>query len=306
MPTKIPFGQNKKVLDAISKANCAFIVFPDCFIERVLIQELETKFTKVYGPDLSIGWIEDNILSPGLFGSSGPFLVLESDKVNTKVKNFLIESDLASSLGEENKVLFFTHKKINDKKLAKAVDQIVYEGPKFWEMNKYVDVLADFFKIPLSPQVKNYISGAVEANAENYYNALMVISSYKTQGEIGLDLVKKLIRPQHLNNFDLADLFNSKNMKRFFLSLLLIENDYDVYRSFFSFIQGHIMKLMDTGYTAAKARPSKYDQAIINASRHWDKAELNLYLELFTHFEILSKQKSEWLRDEIRAQYLKS
>jgi DNA polymerase III delta subunit len=311
MPTKpthakIPFGQNAKVLEALKQSRCAIVTFPDCFMERVVIQTLEDKYTKAYGPDLTIGWLEDNVISPGLFGSTGPYLILESDKMNAKVKTFLAEADLENTLASDNQLLFFTHKKIADKSLTGAINQVTYEGPKFWEMNKYVDVLADFFNLSLNPQVKNYITNAVEGTAENYYNALMIISSYKTQGDISIDLVKKLIRPQHLNNFDLADLFNAKNMKRFFISLLVIENDYDVYRTFFSFIQGHIVKMMDTGYTASKKKLSKYDQSIVNASRRWSREELNHYLELFAHFEILSKQRNDWLRDEIRLNYLKS
>ncbi|EQC51453.1 hypothetical protein [Bacteriovorax sp. DB6_IX] len=310
MPTKkknlkIPFGQNAKVLTEIEQSTIALFQFPDCFVERIIIQSLEKDFTKVYGPDLTIGWIEDNLLSPSLFGSSGPYIVLESDKLNAKVKTYLSELDFDHYLGGDNKIFFFSNKKINDKAFTKVLDQVTYEGPKFWEMNKYVDVIADFFQIKLNAQVKNYISNTVEASAENYYNALMVISAYKDQGEITIDLVKKLIRPQHLNNFELADLFNGKNMKRFFISLLLIENDYDVYRSFFSFIQGHIIKIIDPGYSASKAKLSKYDQGIINASRGWKKDELINYLELFTKLEILAKQRSEWLRDEIRLSYLK-
>lgn len=303
--TKVPFGQNDKVLAAIKKSRASFVIFPDCFVERVIIQSLEATYTKAYGPDLTVGWIEDNILSPGLFGSTGPCVVLESDKINVKVKKFLIEADLSNTLPEDTKLLLFSNKKIADKELAKSLDSIQYEAPRFWEMNKYVDVLADFFEIKLIPQVRNYLVNSLEPTAESYYNALMILSAHKSDGIISFETVKGLIRAQHLDNFAQADLFNTKNMKRFFLSLLVIENDYEVYRSFFSFIQGHILKMLDPGYASAKKKPSKYDLSLENAARRWRPEELLSYMELFTELEILSKQKSDWLRDEIRKNYLK-
>lgn len=300
--TKIPFGQTDKVIAAIKNKNACFVFFPDCFVERIVIDSIASDFKKVYGPELTIGWFEDNFMSPGLFGGEGPYLVLESDKLTTKVKDFLTET----TLPDDNRIIFFSHKKMNDKKIFKVIDQITYEGPRFWEMNKYIDVLADFFKVRLNPQVKNYLTQALEPEAASYYNALMILSAYSDQGDLSIDLVKSLIRQKHLDNFSQADLFNSKNLKRLFMALLVIENDYDIYRGFFSFIQGHILKLMDSSYASQKARPSKYDQGIISASRRWSREELTEYLELFSNLEIMSKQRSVWLRDEIRKLYLAS
>ncbi|EQC45607.1 hypothetical protein M900_2152 [Bacteriovorax sp. Seq25_V] len=299
MPSKISFKNLDKIKQSIPKSGAVLIEFPDCFLERIFIDKVEKDYKKVFGVDIDRDWIENELLSIGLFGSDGPYLCLLSEQLNPKVREKLKEVEIPDDVN----IIFSTHQKFSDKELVKKFEHIVVEGPKFWEMSDYFDVLAKFFNVKLSFDIKDHLITSLEPTAYEYYNALMNLSSYRPE-ELNLNLVKTLIKQKHLDNFQLADLFNSKNLKRFYLSLLIIENDFDLYRGFFSFLQGHLVKIIDPSYMSGKAKLSKYDQGISLASKKWSKDEIADYLVKFGKYELMCKQKSEWFRDELRKEFL--
>ena len=299
MPSKISFKALDKIKASIPKSGALFIEFPDCFLERIFIDRVEKDYKKVFAIDIDRDWIENELLSIGLFGSEGPFLCLLSEQLHAKVKDRLKEVEIPADVN----IIFSTHQKIADKELLKKFEHIHVEGPKFWEMSDYFDVLAKFFNVKLSFEIKDHLITSLEPNAYEYYNALMNLSSYKPE-ELNLGLVRTLVKQKHLDNFQLADFFNSKNLKRFYLSLLIIENDFDLYRGFFSFLQGHLVKTIDPSYMSGKAKLSKYDQGISLASKKWSKSEITDYLVRFGKYELMCKQKNEWFRDELRKEFL--
>ena len=301
MPSKkISFGDSTSLVKATKEENICFVQFPDCFVERVLLDELGQGFQKQYAASLTIMWLEDNVLSPGLFGPSGPVLVLDAEQLPKNVQTFLEET----TFPEDAKIIFSSSKKIKNKALEKKFLFIISEGPKFWAMNEYVDFLAQSFGMKLGKEIVSHLLSVLSGTPESFYNAIMILSAYP-KNEINLDLVKSIFRPSKLDNFALSDLFNVGNMKRVYLSLLLIEDDFDSYRNFFSFIQGHIIKIMDPSYSSGKKKLSKYDQGILSASKRWTRTDLTRKLKEFSELEILSKQKSRWLRDELRKGYLR-
>jgi hypothetical protein len=302
MPSKkIAYKDLKQLQNQVLEKKSFVCHFPDSFSLRVLLEQIEDKgFTKMSGEDLTTMWIDNNILSPGLFGSIGPVIVLNSEKINKKVQDYLAEVEIPADACLQ----LFATKKITNKDLLKSFDVVNYEAPNFWAMGDYIDVFAKHFGINVNPQIKTYLTSILPSTAEGYFNALMILSSYKDQ-DIDLNLVKKLFRQSTLDNFALSDLFNTKNLKNLYKGLLVIENDFEAYRSFFSFIQGHIIKVIDPTYSNQKKKLSKYDQAIISASKRWSRVELISLLESFSAFEIMAKQKSPNLRDELRLNYLR-
>ena len=302
MPSKkIAFGKMNVLMTEVGNHPVSFIQFPDCFVERAFLSKLDDSFQKQYGASLTTMWLEDNVLSPGLFGACGPVVVLDCDQLPKQVMDFIEEADFPP----DTKLIFSSSKKIKHKLLEKKYQFITFEPPKFWAMGDYIDFLADFFKLKISRDVTNYLLSILAGTPESFYNAVMILSAYPSN-EINLKLAKSLFKASKIDNFSLADFFNQGNLKRLYLSLLIVEEDFDSYRSFFSFIQGHIIKIMDPSYSAKKSKLSKYDQGIIAASKRLSVANLCTDLEIFSELEILSKQKSRWLRDELRKGYLRS
>ena len=292
-------------------ASVCMIEIPDIFIEKIIIQEVVSTFSdevyeKKYGNELNINWIEDNIYSPGLFSSTNFFLILESDKMPKSVIEKLSEGEL----GQGQKVVFLhvgaPKKALLKNKIFSEAKHIKLNPPKFWENSIYLETFAHFFSFSLSHQSKQHILSCVEGNPQAYFNAISLLSPHIQEGYVDDMKVKSLIRPGFLDNFKLSDFFNSGNVKAVWKSLLVIESDFNEFRSFFAFMQGHILKAMDTSYLASKKKLSKYDQGIKLAERRWSTKQLNHYLSLFSDLEVMAKLKDSFLRDRLRENFLKS
>lgn len=301
------FKQIHSLTKDITTSNDAVIVeFADCFLERIFISSIEDKYKKVYANDLTPEWIEDELFSFGLFGSEGPYLCLLSENLNSRVRDKIKEKYLNDESEPVSQIVFVTSQKINDKFLNHEFPFINVTGPKFWEMSEYFDVLSESLGIRLSLDAKEHLLNSLSPDGESYYAALMVLKSYP-KDQLTLALVRKLFKPKRIDNFMLADYFNQKNLKKIFHQLLLIENDFDSYREFFSFMQGHVLKILDNNYFKDKpSRLNKYDQGISRATTKWTKDELLEILERFGKWEILCKSRSDKFRDELRLKYLNS
>lgn len=307
--SELTFKQVDQLQGLIEDSGIYLIEFADCYLERIFLNKIEGKYKKVYGPELTSDWIENELFSVGLFGSEGPFVCLLSESLSSKFRDKLKEKIKARAENEgifdDIKILFLTNQKFSDKFIIHEFPMISITGPKFWEMADYFDVLAKSLDLSLSREVKDYLLGALVPSAHDFYSSLQILKSYPATS-INLQLVKDLLKVKKLDNFELADFFNQKNMKRIYRQLLLMENDFDSYRDFFTFMQGHIIKIMDTNHLRDKLRLNKYEQGISRATTKWTIEDLKGTLENFLSWEILCKKKSDRLRDELRQKYLES
>lgn len=307
--SEINFKQISQLKEATQDSGIYLIEFADCFLERIFLNQIEGEYKKVYGPELTSDWIENELFSIGLFGNEGPFVCLLSEslpaKFREKLKDKLKTKGDDANIFEGIKMLFITNQKFSDKFIIHEFPYISVTGPKFWEMGEYFDVLAKSLEINLPRDVKDYLLTALVPTAEDYYSSLQILKSYP-ESAINLSLVKELLKVKKLDNFELADFFNQKNLKKVVRQLLLMENDFETFRDFFVFMQGHIVKIMDTTHLKDKARLNKYEQGISRATTRWSSDELKLQLQTFLEWEILCKKKSDGLRDELRMSYLKN
>ena len=313
MPSKkFKYDQLDFLLNEVVDKSEAIILLPDCFIEKIFIEKflakLNIKMIKKSSLELSLDWIENNILSYDMFSDVEGYVFYDLDKLKKKSLEMLSEVDFAVS---QKKIFFTTSASINKSLLKLPLfDSLnIFElmAPKFWETRVYIETFASHYKMPLPNDVVSYISQACEQTPENIFEAVSLLYSFSSDGK-GVDLImaKKTLKVGHIDNFALADMFNQKSMKAFYRSLLMVDNDFQVFRSFFVFIQGHISKVIDPSYLDKKPKHSKYDQGIKGASRKWNQDELISLMRLFTELEILAKSKSISLRDKIRLQYLKN
>lgn len=305
--SEINFKQIDQLISATEDSGIYLIEFADCFLERIFLNQIEGKYKKVYGPELTSDWIENELFSVGLFGNEGPFVCLLSEgltsKFRDKLKDKIKNSEDESNVFEGIKMLFITNQKFSDKFIIHEFPYISVTGPKFWEMGEYFDVLAKSLEISLPRDVKDYLLTALVPTPEDYFSSLQILKSYP-EAAINLSLAKDLLKVKKLDNFELADFFNQKNLKKILRQLLLMENDFETFRDFFVFMQGHIVKIMDTTHLKDKPRLNKYEQGISRATTRWSSEELKSQLKIFLEWEILCKKKSDGLRDELRMSYL--
>ncbi len=307
----IPYLNFDKITSELS-SSVIRIECPDIFIEKMIVDKVSKSLLKKgevekkYAQEVSLNWIEDTVFSPGLFSTTNQFIILEADKLTKSVLEVLGDRDF---IDEQRIILFHVgvlSKALLKNKVFKESHHVKVSPPKFWEAIQYVDTYTKFFDLKLSYQAKQHILQSVDGTANSFFNAISLLAPYAKDGNVSDVEVKRLVRPGFLDNFKLSDAFNSKNIKEVWKSLLLIESDYSEFRTFFSFMQGHIIKIMDTSYMNAKKKLSKYDNGIMAAQRNWSKEDLSFYLSLFSSLEIKAKSKDAFLRDELRSYYLEN
>lgn len=307
----IPYLNFDKITSELSSP-LVRIECPDIFIEKMIVDKIAKflskngDFEKKYAQEVSLNWVEDTVFSPGLFSTTNQFIILEADKLTKNVLEAFGDRDF---IDEQRIVLLHVgvlSKALLKNKVFKESHHVKISPPKFWEAIQYVDTYTKFFDLRLSYQAKQHILQSVDGTASSFFNAISLLAPYAKDGDVSDLEVKRLVRPGFLDNFKLSDAFNSKNLKEVWKSLLLIESDYSEFRTFFSFMQGHIIKIMDTSYMNAKKKLSKYDNGIKSAQRNWSKEDLSYYLSLFSSLEIKAKSKDAFLRDELRSFYLKN
>ena len=120
------------------------------------------------------------------------------------------------------------------------------------------------------------------------------------EGKINIEELKSLVKKERWDFFELIDIFN-ENPKRFFIEILKKQDgNYEWLRALFSFMQGHLSKVLFPEELRLKPKLSKYDQSILVVSEKWSRDEVVKYLRFFSELEILAKSSDELLINKLR------
>ncbi len=276
---------------------CLMRIFKDLLVE-------ERDFDSLWGEDIPLENLTQRIETVGLFGREKDAWVWNVDKASKEFKNYfatLSEESVNISL-----VLAFQKQDPIIKKIKKsyseALNIIEIQAPQFYENERLLGFLASHTSVTLTREVQEYILNSVEGEVFEYLRVLDVVKLYSIER---YDEIKTHFKGQKLDNFKLANYFSRKQFLNFYRELVLCSDDYNSLRSFFSFIQGHIIKLMDCSYANEKSRPSKYDRDIISCSSRWEQSELSRQLNIFSKFEIKAKCRDNSLKQVLKYQYTK-
>lgn len=277
------------------------LTVPDEFISKIICDKLSKQAKKMWPNEFTIDFVEQELLAGGgLFGTSGPYVVIDAQDIKVNA----LESFNHSRHLIEDSIIFITKGRLN-KNFPKDMTSIAVTAPKPWHFGQYLDIFANYFGFKMNPQVKNFIEKSVQDNVADYFNTCHILSHHAdANGQVSLDKARGLVKVRKLDFFEQTDLFNQQNLKRFYLNLLLIEDDFGLYMDFFRSFQGHISKIIDPSYLVAKKSLSKYDRGIQLASKKWGLEELIAIQQKVINFEVLAKSKDLWLRDQIRHEYL--
>lgn len=310
------FKNNPDVLDMRKPGIYALEVF-DPFLERMITFTLKSKCSKLNylsGQELTPDWLSQQFQELDLFSfaeesKQNPnfWFVLNSDEIPRLTRQKIIDNEIDTD--ENFLILSFTKKSTLFEELSKLdhVQSLKMEEPRFWETSKYLGFLETRMGMDIDSGVHQYILDAVENDTQSFVEALSKLRRFSTSWKSNqMGEVKKLIFKSRLDQFQLATIFSKKRKLEFYKSLIQTETDFDSFRSLFAFMQGHLIKLMDTSYIAKKKRPSKYDKEIDTLSKVWDSDELQEELKNFAALEILAKQKSPELHFQLRNNYFHS
>jgi hypothetical protein len=265
--------------------------------DKVLYYKMAGEVTK--------GWIEEEFQTLSLFGNSESFFIHQAHDLHVDLVEQLASADITGRFV----LLSYENELAGWKKLVKEgkISTLVIESPRFWELNKLLDFVCSHLRLPLSYEAKTWMLDALENNLGTFYNSCCLIKlNYPDAKEVSVHDVKELLTLEKLDQFQLASLVARKKNKDFYEKLVALEGDFEKMRGFFSFMQGHLIKMADTSYMAQKPRLTQYDKDLQSTSKLWKSEELMGMVERFNRWELLSKKKDAFLWHEIKNEYLKS
>ncbi|MDA9793208.1 hypothetical protein N9B72_01360 [Bacteriovoracaceae bacterium] len=296
----------------LSKGMYSFSFF-NSFFQKILLdklkvsKQLQGSYRLFTGKDCTREWVENNLMSLSLFGDTDSYIIIRSEEIPKDAIDLLLEQDL--NISERFLVFFFEKECVSSKAIAKnkSITSHNIEEPKFWEFNKLLDFMASIYEIGLSFDVKNLILTTITHNAYEFSNALNILKlNYPDVVEVNLSMAKSVLSINRFDQFELATLVSNKRSSKFYEQVIEIGEDYNLLRSVFSFLQGHLIKIADPSYTEKKARLSKYDKEILASSRLWKQHELTAVVRKFSEYELLAKQKNAYLLQDLKRDCLRS
>lgn len=265
--------------------------------DKVLHYKMASEVTKP--------WIEEEFQALSLFGNTENFFIHQAHDLNADMIDTLVKSDITGRfvlLSFENELTAWK-KLVKDGKIA----TLVIEPPRFWELNKLLDFVCNYLRLPLSYEAKTWMLDALENNLGTFYNACCLIRlNHPDSKEVSVNDVKELLTLEKLDQFQMASLVARKKHKEFFEKLVALEGDFEKMRTFFNFMQSHLIKMADTSYLAQKPRLTQYDKDLQSSSKLWKGPELMEQVEKFNRWELLCKKKDSHLWHEIKESHLRS
>jgi hypothetical protein len=263
--------------------------------DRIIHHRISSEVTK--------SWIEEEFQTLSLFGGADCFYIHQAQDLKTEMLDAFNEL----KLNDRFIILLFEAESTSWKKLVKdnKIPTLVIESPRFWELNKLLDFTASYLRLPLSFEAKAWILDSLENNLSTFYNSCVLLKlNYPDVHEINLEQVKNLFQLEKLDQFAMASTFSRKKFKDFYERLILLEGDFEKMRSFFNFMQSHLIKLADTSYMSQKNRLTQYDKDLQNTAKLWHKDELIAEIERFNRWEIALKRKDNLIWHELHVTYL--
>lgn len=255
--------------------------------------------------EVSRNWIEEEFQTLSFFGGTDCFFIHQAQDLKAEMLENLGKLELTDRFV----ILCYEVDGVSWKKLIKdgTIGTLVIEPPRFWELNKLLDFVANYLRLPLSYEAKGWILDALENNLSVFYNTCTVLKlNFPDVKEVSAADVKSLFTLDKLDQFAMASLFARKKFPDFFDRLVQLEGDFDKMRGFFNFMQGHLTKLADTSYLAQKPRLTQYDKDLQSTAKLWKSEELTREIERFNQWEIQSKKKDNFLWNDLRQTHLQS
>ena len=281
---------------------------PDPYTLNFLFRRLPnsgpgTPFHRLFGKEITADWVEENWNAPSLFGSES-FIIMDAE---TMPENAYARV-LPEPCGERHLIFIFTKEARAQKQFASIKGtHICIKEPPFWEMPRLLQVFAREMKLTLEEGVAELLVERTPAAAEDYFLALTQAGAFAdSKGVVTLESARSAIADRKHNFFESAQLFCDRYFDRFFSEAVSMGYAYEQHRALYSFMQGHLLRVIQMRGKADSDRSSSYDRKLIKTSFLWRDEELSVAMRRFGELEILAKKKDPFLLEEVKTAFLKS
>lgn len=284
----------------------------DPYLEKIFFNSIPKHFIEggwkvIAGPEVSVSWLEDNLATLDFFSTHQSYKVLLSEQMSPQAKEFLLKENI--EWGNRFFLLSFSKEdKFYEKcKKTESFNTLKVSEPRFWENGKLMKFLCETTGVSLSFEIQNFILDTIENTPGELILAIkkLALSGIEPR-RLTVQDVALLLTQSKIDQFDLARRWGDKRLTSFYKKLLSLSEDYDGMRSFFGFMQGHAVKMLDPSYIRAKSKPSKYDKQIESQAQSWSKADLADELQFFGECEVLAKAKSQELTQKLRLRVIET
>jgi hypothetical protein len=284
----------------------AFLI-EDPYLERVLLDRLpkkELNFSLYTGNEVTREFIEEHFVNYSFFRSNEPILVMNAESIPAESLELLLESSIDWS--ERLLLLCFTKSSKAFLSFSKkpAVESIELEAPRFWEGEKLWQFCQKARGVQFDSAVSRFALTNLEHNFDSFISLINTIQIHFPDGAVQVKILQELIPCERWDFFQLIDLFH-RSPKSFFEEILKKEMDYDWMRSLASFMQSHLVKILFPEEIKKKAKPTKYDQSVLEMSEKLNREMLKHYLGFFSELEIQAKSNDQFLVNRLRIESLK-
>ena len=271
-------------------------------VKNILLQISNTPTKIVFGGEIQSDWITSEFIELSLFSEQNHYFVHSAEDLKSPILGEILDLDLIDRL----LILSFGGDHTHLKKILKSskehIQSITIDEPSFWQFERVVDFLCDYFHVQLSSEAREWMLQMLENNLPHFYHAFEVLLiNYPELSVFQKSHLEELLSPDRIDHFMMADLYLNKKFKEFFQKILFFEGDFDRARGLFSFMQSHLIKVLDPNYSQKKKKLSRYDQTIQKFSRLWKEENLLYSLDKFNLWEMMAKRKEDSLWTSLKS-----
>ncbi|MBF0206153.1 MAG: hypothetical protein HQK53_04625 [Oligoflexia bacterium] len=315
---------------------------PDALLHRQALEYMGVgtifeDYRIVGASDITALWVDENLFSEYLpmFTSREVILVQDSELIGKEITKHLITKLKLGKVVNTCTILllsFSVPSGVGGGLLGQLLKEKVgihfnLQVPSFWQLDSLLEywLSSGKFSFRLSAEGKKFLIREVNGSDSPIYdlnfalqNLELIVSStangYASNGAIlSLDEVRATLGPaSNIDKFYLAKIYAENDPikhREFFMLLnrLSPSPSFDELRSFFIFMQNHLLKVAGyRRYLGKKVEPTKtpkmptaklnmYEQEIVRVGPRWNEDAIAQSLKMFGEWELASKRRDPWV-----------
>lgn len=250
--------------------------------KKSLMHGQDEKISVHFSSSITKDWIDNKFLNFDLFAEKEVLLIYNCESLNKDLFEYLYDVALS---GDFKVILIFN----KDTQKKYKGEYLKIKKNAFWESTKVFESLVDFYELEIPQQSRYKIGSYLESDHEQVFSLINSLQSFQN-GEISEELIEKILPSLSLNQFDLVDYLNRKEIREFFVSLSKLRTFEELSRSV-SFSISHLIKIASPPDNGANL--NNYNQKILKASKIWSDKELSAIVGGLKDILVLSRLKNK-------------